>query len=32
MIHLLILYPTDGYGNPDILRQIIKLENPDAIF
>ena len=27
-----ILYPTDGYGNPDILRQIIKSEKPDAIF
>ncbi len=27
-----ILYPTDGYGTPDLLRQIIKLENPDAIF
>ena len=25
------LYPTDGYGNPDILRQIISIENPDAI-
>ena len=27
-----VLYPTDGYGNPDLLRQIIKLEKPDAIF
>lgn len=27
-----ILYPTDGYGNPDLLRQIINLEKPDAIF
>jgi glycosyltransferase involved in cell wall biosynthesis len=26
-----ILYPTDGYGTPDFLRQLIKLENPDAI-
>jgi len=25
------LYPTDGYGNPDILREIIRLEKPDAI-
>jgi len=25
------LYPTDGYGNPDLLRQIIQMENPDAI-
>jgi len=27
-----ILYPTDGYGDPDILRSIIELEKPDAIF
>jgi glycosyltransferase involved in cell wall biosynthesis len=27
-----ILYPTDGYGNPDLLRQIINIEKPDAIF
>jgi glycosyltransferase involved in cell wall biosynthesis len=26
------LYPTDGYGNPDLVRQLIKLEKPDAIF
>ena len=26
------LYPTDGYGNPDMIRQLIKLEKPDAIF
>jgi glycosyltransferase involved in cell wall biosynthesis len=25
------LYPTDGYGNPDLIRQMIKLEKPDAI-
>jgi glycosyltransferase involved in cell wall biosynthesis len=25
------LYPTDGYGNPDILRQVIQMEKPDAI-
>jgi len=25
------LYPVDDYGNPDILRKIIELENPDAI-
>jgi hypothetical protein len=25
------LYPTDGYGNPDMLRQIIQIEKPDAI-
>ena len=27
-----ILYPTDGYGNPDILKGVIEAENPDAIF
>lgn len=26
-----ILYPTDGYGNPDIVRQLIEIEKPDAI-
>ena len=26
------LYPTDGYGNQEIVREIIKRENPDAIF
>jgi len=26
------LYPVDGYGNPDLIRQIIKLEKPDALF
>ena len=25
------LYPVDAYGNPDILREIIKMEQPDAI-
>ena len=25
------LYPTDGYGNPQVLREIIKNESPDAI-
>ena len=25
------LIPTDGYGDPDLVRQIIKLEKPDAI-
>jgi len=25
------LYPISGYGNPDLLRQIIELEKPDAI-
>ena len=27
-----MLYPVDGYGNPDLLREIIKLEKPDALF
>lgn len=26
-----ILYPTSGYGNPDLIRQIMNLEKPDAI-
>ena len=26
-----VLYPVDGYGNPQLLRQAIKAENPDAI-
>jgi glycosyltransferase involved in cell wall biosynthesis len=25
------MYPVNDYGNPDILRQIIKIEKPDAI-
>ena len=25
------LYPVDGYGNPDLIRQLISLEQPDAI-
>lgn len=25
------LYPTDGYGSPEIVRQLISLEKPDAI-
>lgn len=25
------IYPTHGYGNPQILRQVIDLEKPDAI-
>jgi len=25
------IYPVDGYGNQELLRQIINLENPDAI-
>ena len=27
-----VLYPTDGYGNQDLVRHMIKLEKPDAIF
>ena len=26
------LYPSNGYGNPDLLRQLLKVEKPDAIF
>ena len=26
------LYPVDGYGNVDLVRQIIKIEKPDVIF
>ena len=26
------IYPTDGYGNPELVRQLIKMEKPDAIF
>jgi glycosyltransferase involved in cell wall biosynthesis len=25
------LYPVDGYGDPDLIRQLIKMEKPDAI-
>jgi len=25
------LYPIDGYGNPDLIRQLIQIENPDAL-
>lgn len=28
----IILYPTNGYGNPDLIRYMIKNENIDAIF
>jgi glycosyltransferase involved in cell wall biosynthesis len=27
-----ILYPTNGYGDARLVRQLIQLENPDAIF
>lgn len=27
-----LIYPVDGYGDPTVLRTIIKRENPDAIF
>jgi len=26
------LYPVDGYGNPDLIRQLIQMEKPDALF
>jgi glycosyltransferase involved in cell wall biosynthesis len=28
----IILYPQDGYGNPEVVREAIKHEKPDAIF
>ena len=28
----IIIYPNDGYGHPDQVRQLIKNEKPDAIF
>jgi hypothetical protein len=28
---LFFLYPVDGYGNPDLIRQLIQIEKPDAI-
>ena len=28
----IILYPADGYGDPDLIRQLIRIEKPDAIF
>jgi glycosyltransferase involved in cell wall biosynthesis len=27
-----IIYPSNGYGNPDLVRQLIHIEKPDAIF
>jgi hypothetical protein len=27
-----IIYPNNGYGNPDLVRQLIQHEKPDAIF
>jgi len=29
---LVILYPSNGYGSPDLVRQLIDMEKPDAIF
>ena len=26
-----ILYPIDGYGTPELIRQLLSIENPDAI-
>ena len=25
------IYPVDGYGNPDLLREVLEMEKPDAI-
>lgn len=27
-----VIYPVDGYGNPDLIRQILDVEKPDAIW
>ena len=27
----IVIYPTDGYGNPNLLREVLVLEKPDAI-
>jgi glycosyltransferase involved in cell wall biosynthesis len=27
-----VMYPVDGYGDPNLIRQLIKIEKPDAIF
>ena len=27
-----ILYPSNGYGSPDLVRQLMDMEKPDAIF
>jgi hypothetical protein len=27
-----MIYPQDGYGTPDIVRELIDIEKPDAIF
>ena len=27
----LTIYPSDGYGNPELLRNILSIEKPDAI-
>ena len=27
-----IVYPSNGYGNPDIIRELLQVEQPDAIF
>jgi len=29
---LVSLFPVDGYGNPDLIKQIIAIEKPDALF
>ena len=27
----IFLYPTDGYGSPELIRQLIEMEKPDAL-
>ncbi len=27
-----VIYPSNGYGDPDLLRRLLNIEKPDAIF
>ena len=27
-----IIHPSNGYGNPEVIRQLLEVEKPDAIF
>jgi hypothetical protein len=27
-----VIYPNDGYGNPELIRQLMDIEKPDALF
>jgi glycosyltransferase involved in cell wall biosynthesis len=28
----IVIYPTSGYGSPDLIRQLMEIEKPDALF